>query len=665
MRQSPLFILTLLLGLLSLGTTVQAAEKPNLIFILCDDLGWGDLGVSFQNQREAERKHATPNLDQFAAEGIQLRAHYCPAPVCAPSRGSLLTGLHQGHAGVRDSQFDKALADDHTLASTLREVGYHTALVGKYGLQGDGNTAAEWPAYPTKRGFDEFLGYVRHRDGHLHYPAHTWDMGNSAAHKEKKEVWHNDDEISAQLTKCFTSDLFTAYAKKWITDKVQGTPEQPFFLYLAYDTPHAALQLPPCPYPNGGGLEGGVQWLGKDDEMINTATGEVDGWVHPDHEGWTDLEQRQAGMIRRIDDHIADLTQLLRDLGVAENTMIVFSSDNGPHKEAYIQGANYNADLFQAYGPFDGIKRDTLEGGIRVPSLAWWPGTIPAGRVVEGHSQFHDWLNTFLAAAGEPLQAQSDGVSLLPLLTGEGEQETPTTYVEYTNRGSSPNYEDFIPAHRGIKRGQMQVVFLDGYKGLRLNIQSHDDDFQIFDVSKDRQEAENLADSSDEFRALQQKMKDAVIQLRRPDASAPRPYDEVPVPAVADQETSAGVKVRVLEGDFPWVPVIPSDSSKVKAMDAEGFDFELASGGAVEVTGFVKVAEAGDYTFQLDAPDAALLHLHKALVIDGDTPGEDGGALEGSAKLEAGLHPFRLRYLTDGKTAGLKVTGPKAVELVK
>lgn len=334
--------------------TALAGAKPNIIFILCDDLGWGDLGVSYQNQRSTDRRHATPNLDRFAAEGIQMRAHYCPAPVCAPSRASLLTGLHQGHAHIRDNQFDKALPDDHTLASALRMAGYHTALVGKYGLQGGGNNASSWPAYPTKRGFDEFLGYVRHGDGHVHYPAHSWKLGDNERHRTPKEVWHNGEEISSKLEKCFTSDLFTACAKKWITDQVRGTPDKPFFLYLAYDTPHAALQLPPCPYPEGGGLKGGVQWLGEDGKMINTAGGEIDSWVHPDHKDWTNLQQRQAGMIRRIDEHIADLTQLLRDLDVAENTLVVFSSDNGPHSEAYIKGTNYNADLFQAYGPFNG-----------------------------------------------------------------------------------------------------------------------------------------------------------------------------------------------------------------------------------------------------------------------------------------------------------------------
>lgn len=660
--------ITLSIVVLSLGvlcSAVTAGEKPNIIFILCDDLGWGDLGFTFQNQRNAERKHSTPNIDQFASEGVQIRAHYCPAPVCAPSRASLLTGLHQGHAAVRDNQFDKALPDDYTLASALKAVGYQTALVGKYGLQGEGETPAEWEAYPTKRGFDDFLGYVRHRDGHLHYPAHEWPLGNSPAHQEKKQVWHNEEEISSGLNKCFTSDLFTAYAKKWITDSTREHPEKPFFVYLAYDTPHAALQLPPCPYPKGGGLDGGVQWLGEKGHMINTATGTVDGWVHPDHQGWSEVETREAGMIRRIDDHIADLTKLLRDLKIAENTLVVFSSDNGPHAEAYMAGENYQPSLFQAYGPYDGIKRDTLEGGIREPSLAWWPGTIPAGRVDETPSQFHDWLNTFLAAAGAPLQAQSDGVSLLPMLTGKGEQETPTTYIEYSQNGKTPNYDDFAPEHRNKKRGQMQVIFLDGYKGLRLDIQGADDDFQIFDVSKDVSELEDLANASDEFRALEQRMKDTVLQLRRPNESAARPYDDAAIPPVSERETTPGVIVRFVPGSFPWAPIISDDTEGMKTMEADGFSFDVPGKGAVEVSGLIRISEPGEYQFRLDAPDAAVLHVHKALVLDGDTPGEDGGTLEATAKLKAGLHPFQLVYLSDSKNATLKVTGPSEVEFVK
>ena len=339
--------------------------------------------------------------------------------------------------------------------SLLRSGGYRTALVGKYGLQGKGQDAESWPAYPTKRGFDDFLGYVRHVDGYIHYPAHEWSLGGSKKHRTKKELWHNDSEISDSLQKCFTSDLFTAYAKKWIVEGYEKNPEQPFFLYLAYDTPHAALQYPTSAYPAGGGLEGGMQWLGEPGKMINTAHGEIDSWVHPDYEkeGWTDPEKRQAGMVRRLDDHIGDLVKLLKDLKIDENTLVVFTSDNGPHNVDYLKKEEYDGSSFQPYGPFNGIKRDVLEGGIRMPTLVRWPQTIPAKRVDRHPSQFHDWLTTFLAAAKLPLPAQADGVSLLPSLTGKASQKKGAVYVEYQGHGRTPGFEDFFPKYRNSKRG--------------------------------------------------------------------------------------------------------------------------------------------------------------------------------------------------------------------
>ncbi|MEM0926287.1 MAG: sulfatase-like hydrolase/transferase, partial [Planctomycetota bacterium] len=216
------------------------ASQPNVIFILLDDMGWGDFGVLHQNSIVDRKRHQTPFLDQMANEGMQLRSHYCPAPVCAPSRASLLSGVHQGHAEVRDNQFDKALADNHTLATVMKAAGYKTWLVGKYGLQGkplvdnQPEDAKTWPAYPTRRGFDEFYGYVRHRDGHGHYPADEWLSGDSESHRSPKQVWHNDQEVSGGLAGCYTTDLFAARSKDWIIKHARGeNPEQPFFLYLA------------------------------------------------------------------------------------------------------------------------------------------------------------------------------------------------------------------------------------------------------------------------------------------------------------------------------------------------------------------------------------------------------------------------------------------------
>ena len=309
----------------ALPAAPSAGTKPNVLFILCDDLGYGDVGVFFQNLRHQEHPsepcHFTPKIDRMALEGLQLPHHYCPAPVCAPSRASLLLGVHQGHANVRDNQFDKELERNHTLATVMKGAGYTTVAIGKWGLQGTNAAGPNWPAHPLHRGFDDYYGYIRHSDGHEHYP-------KEGIYRKPKEVWENRTEVSAGLDKCYTTDLFTARAKHWITDHQRTNAAQPFFLYLAYDTPHATLELPTQAYPAGGGTNGGLQWLGRPGHMINTASGTVDSWYHPAYANatwqyptngsvvtgpWPDVYKRYATDVRRIDDCVGDLLQLLHD----------------------------------------------------------------------------------------------------------------------------------------------------------------------------------------------------------------------------------------------------------------------------------------------------------------------------------------------------------------
>lgn len=637
-----------LLPLLVVLAPAAAETKPNIIFILCDDLGWGDLGVLHQNNSTHVRRHKTPQLDQMAAEGMQLRAHYCPAPVCAPSRSSLLTGVHQGHAAVRDNQFDKMLIDNHTLATVMRQAGYRTALVGKYGLQGAGQDADSWPAYPTKRGFDEFYGYVRHGDGHVHYPADTWELGNSEPHRSRKEVWHNEQEVSSGLSKCYTTDLFTARSKHWIEEHTREHSDQPFFLYLAYDTPHAALQVPSVPYPQGAGLSGGVQWLGENGHMINTAEGQIDSHLHPDYVGqdWSDVDERFATMVRRIDDGVGDLLQTLKDLGIAENTLVVFTSDNGPHHESYLQGKEYDPDAFQSYGPFDGTKRDTWEGGIRMPTLAWWPGNIEASTIDELPSQFHDWMPTFAAAAGTVAPARSDGVSLLPTLTGNGERQESLIYIEYEQNGRTKEYEDFSQSKRGVRRGQMQVLHLDGYKGVRTDIKSHQDPFQIFDLKADPDELDDLAQSSPEFRELERRMRDRVLQVRMPNSSAARPYDSEFVAADVTELNSPGAEWTAYAGKFEYVPQV-AELSPIDSGTSDALQLELPAAGAVRWTAHVQVPEDAEVTFRLSTPTKAFLRVHQAAVVDADFGYDAGATASGTIRLAAGLHPIEIISLMD------------------
>lgn len=662
------FALAGILSVTALIPSSQAAPpKPNIVFILCDDLGYGDIGVFFQNKRAELHDRtipsfATPHIDTLARDGVMLTQHYSGAPVCAPSRASLLAGLTQGNANVRDNQFDKALADSHTLGTVLQQAGYATAAFGKWGLQGGGEggknspvaasasaKAAEqegWPAYPTRRGFDYFFGYVRHRDGHFHYPK-----------EDNREVWENDHEVSSDLDKCYTADLWTARAKKWMTQQTAEHPNQPFFIYLAYDTPHAKLQNPPCAYPVGGGLTGGVQWTGKPHAMLNTSQGSVDGYMFPDYANatwdqdhnpatpevpWPDVQKRYANDVRRIDFAVGDVLQLLKDLKIDGNTLVVFSSDNGPSSESYLP-EEYSPTFFRGFGPFDGIKRDVWEGGMREPTLARWPGVIPAGRLDDQPSGQWDWLSTFAQIAGVPVPAASDGVSLMPSLSGKGQRLPGEVYIEYFQNGRTPKFAEFAQVHRGRQRGQMQAVYLNGFKGVRYAVKSAEDDFEIYDLKKDPQEIHNLA-KTPELADLQSAMKARVLQLRKADGEAPRPYDHVLVPPITKAPTgSPGLDWSLFNGEWPWLPEFRT-LTPAKTGHATSIDLAMASGEqpfGVAFTGYFHAAQDGEFKFTLDSDTGAMLFLHDIHVI-AEPLRNPAGRFSGSVRLKAGWHPLRL-----------------------
>lgn len=670
MKFLPLFVLTQS-ALLLLGCNARAAQpaRPNIIFILADDLGYGDLGVFFQNQRNAvndrsEPAHFTPRLDAMAAEGVQLRHHYCPAPVCAPSRASLLLGVHQGHSNIRDNQFDKALEQNHTLATVLKGGGYATAAIGKWGLQGAGTSAADWPAYPTKRGFDFYFGYVRHRDGHGHYPK-----------EDGKELWENEREVSADFAGCYTTDLFTARAKKWISDQHATQPQKPFFLYLAYDTPHAKLQLPPGAFPQGAGHKGGVQWVGKPGRMINTSSDTPDSYVHPDYadatwdhdrdvstpeQPWPDVYKRYATSVRRIDDCVGDLVQLLKDLAIDDNTLIVLTTDNGPSKESYLP-ENFEPSFFRSFGQFNGIKRDLLEGGIRVGALARWPGGAPGKRVSDVPSQFHDWMPTFAELAGVPAPARCDGTSLLPAITGRGTQKTPLVYIEYSQNQKTPDYPQFEPAHRGRVRKQMQAIRAGDFIGVRYNVRTHDDPFEIYNIVADPKQTKDLAAAQPE---LQQQMHDTVLRVRRPDPTAPRPYDSELVPPVSTREAVKGVKWQAFSQSMPWLARL-EDLAPAAEGTVSQFDVADAPAGtkALLFTGYIDAPADGEYTFMLPEGATALLRVHDATVLDaGFAPASTG--THAKVALKAGPHPFRFYWQAGARPPRLEWSGPSGTRQV-
>jgi arylsulfatase A-like enzyme len=653
--------------------------KPNIIFVLTDDLGRGDVGVFFQNSRRAanvrsEPWEVTPNLDRMAAEGVQLQDHYCPAPVCAPSRASLMLGVTQGHANIRDNQFDKALENNHTLATVLDQAGYETIAVGKWGLQGNAkgeNSPSTWPAYPTKRGFEYFFGYARHSDGHEHYPKE----GLYAGHKQ---VWDGTNEVSANLDKCYTADLWTAWTKQWIVNHERTNSAQPFFIYLAYDTPHAFTEYPATAYPPGGGLHGGVQWLGTPHHMINTAEGKIDSYVDPlyasatwddDHNPatpevpWPEMDKRYATSTKRIDNAVGDVIQLLKDLNIDTNTMVVFTSDNGPYA-SFVEEPKFMANsppnsiptFFRSYGRFDGIKRDCWEGGLRVPGLVRWPGHIPAGRIVTRPSALYDWLPTFADMAGVPVPARADGESLLPELTGNGiQRDRGYLYFEYYEVHRTPSYKDFAPSHRGRLRHQMQVLRVGDYLGVRYDIQSAADPFEIYAVRTDPQETNNLAA---QMPALEQRLQDMALQARRPNRSAPRPYDNELVPASAVTEVVPGVEWKAYEGAFPWVPDLETLEPVASGVTAHPTLTVRTRADNIGLffSGYLKISTAGDYVFHLWTDTGGLLRIHDATVIDADFGHVPGREASGRIRLKAGLHPFRLYYAR-------RADGPPALDL--
>ena len=646
----------------ALLTVVAAAEsktatRPNIIFVLCDDLGTGDLGVLWQNGRKGKQKFSTPNLDQFAREGMILSRHYCSAPICVSSRASLLTGRHQGNCAVRDRQFDKELPDEHTLGSVLQKAGYATAAIGKWGLQGGpfklsikpvrGNRSAKTePSHPLLRGFDYFYGYTAHRDAHYHYPK----LGN-------RPLYDGFVDVTDRLAKCYSTDLLTARTKKWIADHNKAHPKKPFFTYLCFTAPHSGLRIPTTShltakgnYPPGGGLNGGVQWLeDAANGQINTAKGAVDKGMHPevaravgdDGQSWPDHARRHATMVRRIDDAIADLVQLLKDLKIDDNTLIVFTSDNGTLREHGLDDVGtYAPDYLDTFGRYDGTKTDMWEGGVRMPTLVRWPSVVTAGSESDAASQFHDWMATFCDLSGVPTPAVSDGVSIVPTLTGQGKQARGVVYGEIKMGGVTSKFVEFEAARRGHRRGQMQSILIGDYKGIRVGIKNHQSAFEVYHTLKDPKETTNLAGKPGV--PTQKQFQAAVLRSRRIDPLAKRPYDNALVPAVTGIATRPGLMRREYLGNFDWVPQFgnrtPSEHKIVNGLDA--------TPGAQQFAGYLRIPKNGVYRFDLTANGKAVVRLHDALLIDADSQYTAGSkALSGKIALQAGLHPLRINFL--------------------
>jgi len=360
-------------------------KRPNILFILADDLGYGDLGCYGQERIK------TPNIDRLAAEGVRFTQAYAGSTVCAPSRCCLMTGKHTGHATVRGNKAPELglRPDETTVASLLKQAGYRTALFGKWGLGGP-----ETGSVPNTRGFDEFFGYLNQAHAHNSSPEHLWE--NQSEYLLRGN-WFNQK-------KQFAPDLFSARTLSFI----ERQQRDPFFLYLAYTVPHADNEL------------GLLQKNGIDapDQGMYV------------REDWPDVEKNFAAIITRMDSDIGRILQLLKRKGLDENTLVIFSSDNGPHKEG-----GHDAGFFRSSGPLRGVKRDLYEGGIRVPAIARWTKTIAPGKVSEFPWAFWDFLPTAAELAGVRAPTGLDGMSIVPALLGKEQRAHDYLYWEFFERG--------------------------------------------------------------------------------------------------------------------------------------------------------------------------------------------------------------------------------------
>jgi len=634
--------------------TTSKLTRPNIIYILADDFGYGDVGCFWQNQRTAPMKSATPGLDAMATQGAMLTHHYVGAPICSASRACFLQGRHSGHADIRDGMFDSPLPDRYSLPAMLKSAGYRTIHIGKAGLTG--RNPDNPVAHPLDRGFDRFLGYLTHDYAHEHYPRN----GNNP---NKARISDDRQFITDAWPDVFTSDLYTAFAKKTIIE--EASQSRPFFLYLSFDSPHFLAQFPPSStYPSGLGLSGGIQWTGAP-SYTNTSINNIANVDNPANRhpstssSWILAVQQWISMIRRMDDSIADILKTVRDLGIENNTLIVFTSDNGP------ADVPVYPPFFESYGPFEGIKGDLLEGGIRVPTIAWWPGTINGSneplniKRIDRPMANYDWLATFADLARCPIPYYTDGTSLASTLTGQGTQlNRGFNYFEMYSYAPTPAYTEFT-YHSSRPRGWMQAIRLGDFMGLRTSITSADNPFMIFNVVADPKQGINLATSRPD---LQQKMMRLSVGARRPLSTNPRPYDSAQIPPYVPQvAVRNGLKWKSYEGYWPWLPDLRTlppinvgeragISTSVRCRENDfGISFE----------GYVNIATAGAYTFQINSNSGASLWVHEAHVIDNDTQYAPAKT-SATVNLKTGLHPIRLFYRHQGGTPSLdlRYAGP-------
>lgn len=437
------FGLLTILSLLSYQPT-QAAQSPNIIYILADDMGYGDLSCFGQSTLQ------TPHLDRMAEGGMRFTQHYAGSTVCAPSRCVLLTGLHTGHTRIRGNDKSLLRPRDVTIAEILKDAGYATGCVGKWGV-GHPPPLDD----PQRNGFDYFYGYINMYHAHNFYP--EWMIENGKKVKLRNIVYSEYDDPKEREGRGVAFQKVD-YAPEFITQAglrfIEDHRDEPFFLYFAMNIPHAN---------NEGG----------NDKRSNR-----DGMEVPDHgqfkdRDWPVQEKGFARMIEIIDSDVGRVLAKLDELGLSENTLVLFSSDNGPHQEG-----GHQMPFFDSNGPLKGKKRDLYEGGIRVPMIARWPGHIHPGTETDLISGFQDVLPTLAEVAGKSVSL-TDGISFLPTLLGGADRQEKHAFLywEFYEQGGK----------RAIRKGL--------WKGVQRNILHNPDaPVELYDLSLDLGEQVDIRD---------------------------------------------------------------------------------------------------------------------------------------------------------------------------
>lgn len=442
-NKSPIFFLFFFATIFCNGQQNINSSKPNIIYILADDLGYGDLSCYGQE------KFLTPNIDKLAKDGIIFTQHYSGAPVCAPSRSALMTGLHTGHTPIRgnkgvEPEGDFPMSDEtFTLAELLKQKGYSTGAFGKWGL---GFPSSEGD--PLNQGFDSFYGYNSQGLAHNYYPDHLWDNKNKVLFPENEGVNNG----------LYAPNLIHQKALAFIDDK----QKEPFFMYYASVLPHAEL-LAPQNYMD--------QFVGKFmPEKAYKAKDNPTGFKKGEYGSQPQSHAAFAAMVTLLDDQVGEIVAKIKKLGLEKNTLIIFTSDNGPHKEG---GAD--PDYFNSNGPFRGYKRDLYEGGIRVPMIAKWKGKITKGTKTDNISSFWDIMPTIAELTGSKISTTIDGVSFLPTLLKKGKQKQHDyLYWEFHELGG----------RQAIRQGDWKLIKYNVFKN---------GNYQLYNLKNDSSETNDLA----------------------------------------------------------------------------------------------------------------------------------------------------------------------------